>query len=162
MVSKKKKRSSPILRLNLRPKSQIQSSFPPKIRWSPKTKKKVFTDFETDCSAQLENPNVSRGAIFNFSLKIDLKTTKRCDFAYFTSQWGGSSPPPPLTTLLAGGTMTRGPMDFREPMGFRGLISFRGPSREPMGFRGPIEMTLRNQHVEDQRPFLFLEIISKS
>ena len=34
-----------------------------------------------------------------------------------------------------GGTMTPGPMDFRGPI------------------MGPIEMTLRNQHVEDQRPF---------
>ena len=31
----------------------------------------------------------------------------------------------------------------------------------PIGFRGPIEMTLRNQYVENRRPF-FLEITSKS
>ena len=37
---------------------------------------------------------------------------------------------------------------FRRPMGFRGA------SRGPMGFRGPIEMTLRNQLVEDRQPFL--------
>ena len=32
-----------------------------------------------------------------------------------------------------------------------GPIGFRGH----MGFRGPIEMTLRNQYVEDQRTFFF-------
>ena len=36
VVSKKKKRSSPNLRLIVRPKSEIQTFFPPKIRWSPK------------------------------------------------------------------------------------------------------------------------------
>ena len=35
-----KKRSSPELRLIFRPKSEIQTFFPPKIRWSPKKKKK--------------------------------------------------------------------------------------------------------------------------
>ena len=39
MVSKKKKRSSPKLRLIFRPKSEIQRFFPPKIRWSPKKKR---------------------------------------------------------------------------------------------------------------------------
>ena len=36
---KKKKRSSPKLRLIFRPKSEIQTFFPPKIRWSPKKKR---------------------------------------------------------------------------------------------------------------------------
>ena len=54
-----KKRSSPILRLIFRPKSGIRTFFPAKIRWSPKTKKKeVFTDFETDFSAEIGNSNV--------------------------------------------------------------------------------------------------------
>ena len=45
---KKKKRSSPKLTLIFRPKSEIQTFFPPKIRWSPKKiKKKVFTEIET-------------------------------------------------------------------------------------------------------------------
>ena len=78
---KKKKRSSPILRLNFRPKSQIQSFFSPKFRWEfsaeisnsklffaqiqvVSEKKKVFTDFETDCLAQLGNSNVWGGAVF--------------------------------------------------------------------------------------------------
>ena len=51
------------------------------------------------------------GAIFYFSQKIGLKSTKTCDFAYFTSQWGGlayfTSPPrPPLATLLEVGYNT--------------------------------------------------------
>ena len=37
---KKKKRSSPKLRLIFRPKSEIQTFFSPKFRWSPKKKKK--------------------------------------------------------------------------------------------------------------------------
>ena len=54
---KNKKRSSPKLRLIFRPKSGIQTFFPPKIRWSPKKqkkkKKKVFTEIETDFSAEI-------------------------------------------------------------------------------------------------------------
>ena len=50
MVSKKKKkkRSSPKFRLIFRPKSEIQTFFSPKIRWSPKKKKKkkVFTKIQ--------------------------------------------------------------------------------------------------------------------
>ena len=46
--------SSPKLRLIFRPKSEIQTFFSPKIRWSPKNKKKkkkVLTKIETDFSA---------------------------------------------------------------------------------------------------------------
>ena len=45
--------SSPKLRLIFRPKSEIQTFFSPKIRWSPKKKKKkkVLTKIETDFSA---------------------------------------------------------------------------------------------------------------
>ena len=39
-LQKKKKRSSPKLRLIFRPKSEIQTFFSPKFRWSPKKKKK--------------------------------------------------------------------------------------------------------------------------
>ena len=46
--------SSPKLRLIFRPKSEIQTFFPPKIRWSPKKKKKkVFTEVETDFSPEI-------------------------------------------------------------------------------------------------------------
>ena len=51
--NKNKKRSSPKLRLIFRPKSEIQTFFSPKFRWSPKKKKKkkkVFTKIETDFS----------------------------------------------------------------------------------------------------------------
>ena len=59
MVSKKKKkRSSPKLRVIFRPKSEIQTFFPPKIRWSPKKKKKVFTEIESDFSPEIGNSNV--------------------------------------------------------------------------------------------------------
>ena len=54
---KKKKRSSPKLRVIIRPKSEFQRFFPPKTRWSPKEKKKkkkkVFTEFESDFSAEI-------------------------------------------------------------------------------------------------------------
>ena len=42
--------SSLKLRLIFRSKSEIRTFFPPKIRWSPKTKKKVFAEIETDIS----------------------------------------------------------------------------------------------------------------
>ena len=49
--------SSPKLRVIFRPKSEIRTYFPPKIRWSPK-KKKVFTEIESDFSAEIGNSNV--------------------------------------------------------------------------------------------------------
>ena len=54
--------SSPKLRVIFRPKSEIQTFFSLKIRWSPKKKrkkkKKVFTEIETDFSAEIGNSNV--------------------------------------------------------------------------------------------------------
>ena len=46
--------SSPKLRVIFGPKSEIRTFFPPKIRWSPKKKKKskVFTEIESDFSAE--------------------------------------------------------------------------------------------------------------
>ena len=38
--------------------SEIQRFFPPKIRWSPKKKKKVFTEIESDFSAEIGNSKV--------------------------------------------------------------------------------------------------------
>ena len=43
---KKKKRSSPKLRLVFRPKSEIQTFFPPKIRCSPKKKKGLHRNWD--------------------------------------------------------------------------------------------------------------------
>ena len=51
--------SSPKLRVIFWPKSEIQTFFSPKIRWSPKKKKKkVLTKIETDFSAEIGNSNV--------------------------------------------------------------------------------------------------------
>ena len=46
--------SSPKLRVIFGPKSEIRTFFPPKIRWSPKQKKKkkVFTKIESDFLAE--------------------------------------------------------------------------------------------------------------
>ena len=44
-----------------------------------------------------------------------------------------------------GETMTLVPMEFRRPMGFEGLLDFKGP----------MEMTLTNQFVEHRRPFFW-------
>ena len=65
----KKKRSSPKLRLLFRPISQIQT-------------------FEGGCFRMV-------GAIFHFSQKIGLKSTKSMRFCILHEPMGGSSPPPP-------------------------------------------------------------------
>ena len=107
--SPKKKRSSLKLRVIFRPNFVIQRFFPPNIRWSPKKKRSspqlrlIFCPilqiqtFEGGCFRM--------GGLFSiFPKKSASKAQKTCDFAYFTSQWGGSSPPapppPPLATLL--------------------------------------------------------------
>ena len=88
---------------------------------SKKKKKKVFTEIETDFSVEIGNSNVFsaqnqvvskekkkkkseiqtfEGGLFSyggglfstFHKKLVSKAPKTCDFAYFTSQWGGSSP----------------------------------------------------------------------
>ena len=71
-------------------------------------KKKVFTEVVTDFSAKFGNSNVSGGlfscggAIFNFSHKISLKSTKNVRFCILHKPMGGPEPPPasPLATLL--------------------------------------------------------------
>ena len=101
----KKKRSSPILRLNFRPKSQIQSSFSPKIRWSQKKRSSpilrliVWPDskiqtFEGGCFP------MGVGAIFHFSQKIDLETTKKVRFCILHKPMGegGARAPPGYAT----------------------------------------------------------------
>ena len=76
----KKKRSSPKLRLIFRPKSQIHTLFQAVSRH-------VLHNFGTQ---------FLMGGLFSiFHQKSALKAPKTCDFAYFTSQWGGSSPPRP-------------------------------------------------------------------
>ena len=98
-LQKKKKRSSLKLRLTFRPKSDIQRFFPPKNRWSQK--KGLHWNWDWFFG---RNPNFVlkilrlifrlvlkiqtfkvglfsyRGAIFNFSQKIGLKSTKNVRF----------------------------------------------------------------------------------
>ena len=50
-ITSKIRMSSPKLRVIFRPKSEIQTFFSPKIRWSPKKKKKIFTEIEVSFSA---------------------------------------------------------------------------------------------------------------
>ena len=53
--------SSPKLRVIFWPKSEIQTFFSPKFRWSPKKKKKKkkkFTKIESEFSAEIGNSNV--------------------------------------------------------------------------------------------------------
>ena len=107
-LQKKKKRSSPKFRVIFRPKSEIQRFFPPKIRWSPKKKKKkglhqnwdwFFVQFRK--FRRLRGGCFRMGGLFSiFHRNSASKSQKTCDFAYFTSQWGLEPPPPPLATLL--------------------------------------------------------------
>ena len=103
------------LRRNFSESSEIQTFFQPKNRWSPK-KKKIFAEIETDfpakignsnafsgrfttCTSQLRHPISFGGAVFNFSPKIGLKSTKNVRFCILHKPMGGSSPPrPPLAT----------------------------------------------------------------
>ena len=96
---KKKKRSSSKFRVIFRPK--IQRFFAPKIRWSPKKKKKkVFAKIQSDISSNSQIQTFEGGLFSIFHIKSASKAQKKCDFAYFTSQWGARAPPPPLATLL--------------------------------------------------------------
>ena len=107
--SPKKKRSSPKLRVIFRPKSEVQRFFPPKIKWSPNKKKrsspKLRVIFRPISQIQTFQGGgcFPMGGLFSiFHKKSASKAPKTCDFAYFTSQWGGArAPPPPLATLLS-------------------------------------------------------------
>ena len=100
-VVSKKKRSSPNFRLIFRPQSEIQRFFPPKIRWSPNNKKRSSPNFRLIFRPKSEIQTFAGGLFSDVGLfsifhkKSASKPPKRCDFAYFTSQWGGSSPPHP-------------------------------------------------------------------
>ena len=100
VVSKKKKRS--ILRLIFWPKSQIQRFFfRPKSGGLQKKKKKGSSPILRLVVRYNSEFQTSEGGLFSyggglfliFHQKSTSKPPKRCDFAYFTSQWGGSSPP---------------------------------------------------------------------
>ena len=104
MVSKKKKKkSSPKLRVIFRPKSEIQRFFLPKIRWSQKKKRSspisrlIFRPISQTQS--FEGGLFSNGgAIFHFSQKIGLKSTKNMRFCILHKPMEGLEPP--LATLL--------------------------------------------------------------
>ena len=138
---KKKKKSSPKFRVIFRPKSKIQTFFPPKIRWSPKKKKGLrqnsewffgrnpkFKRFFRPKLGDLQKKKRSSpkiraiflpisqvqtyeggwfrmgGAIFHFSQKIGLKSTKNMRLYILHKPMGGARapppPPPPLATPL--------------------------------------------------------------
>ena len=108
---KKKKRSSAKFRVIFRPKSKIQTFFPPKIMGSPKKKKKKGLRqisrrffFQNFASSNVSGGALFAwgGAIFNFSQKIGLKSTKNMRFCILNKPMGGARAPPapPLATLL--------------------------------------------------------------
>ena len=88
--------SSPKLRVIFRPKSEIQTFFSPKIRWSPKKKKKkVFTKIETDFSAEFVTfrsvgGDASRNGAELFKIRADF-SAKIVTFRLV----GGMHPPVP-------------------------------------------------------------------
>ena len=103
----KKKRSSPKLSLIFRPKSNIQTIFQPKNKWSPKKKtnmslifrpkSKIQTLFHTESRHLLHNFGTQfplGGAVFNFSPKIDLKSNKNVRFCILHKPMGGGLEPP--------------------------------------------------------------------
>ena len=91
--------SSPKLRVIFRPKSEIQAFFSPKIRWSPKKKKKkVFTKIGSDFSAgfvrfRLVGGDASLTGAELFEIEADF-SAKIVTFRLV----GGMHPPPKSAT----------------------------------------------------------------
>ena len=77
--------------------TEIEANFSAKIGYS-----NVFAGRITTCTLQLWHPISYGGAVFNFSPKNGLKSTKNEQFCILHKAMGGSSlrRPPPLTTLL--------------------------------------------------------------
>ena len=113
-VVSKKKRSLPKLSLIFRPKSEIQTIFLLKNRWSPKNKKQkssspklslifrpkleIQTLFHTESRHLLHNFGTQfslGGAVFIFSPKIGLKSNKNVRFCILHKPMGGLELPPP-------------------------------------------------------------------
>ena len=98
--------SSPKLRVIFRPKTEIQTFFSPKIRWSPKKKKKkVFTKIESDFSAgfvtfRSVGGDASQNGAELFKIEADF-SAKIVTFRLV----GGMHPPiPPLNPPLRTGS----------------------------------------------------------
>ena len=96
LQKKKKKRSSPRLRVIFRPKSEIQTFFSPKFRWSPKKKKKkVFTKIKTDFS--LDSLRLGRWGGMHPEMEPNY-SKQRLIFrpkSLLLGWWGGMHPPHP-------------------------------------------------------------------
>ena len=92
---KKKKRSSPKFRVIFRPKSEIQRFFPPKISWSPKTKKtkkkkkRSSPKFRVIFLPSFASSNVWGGALFVWGGY----------FPFFTENRAPPAPPPGYATV---------------------------------------------------------------
>ena len=100
---KKKKRSSPKLRVIFRPNSEIQTFFSPKFRWSPKKKKKkVFTKIETDFSPDsLRLGRWGGDASRNGAELFEIESDFSAKIVTFRLVGGGMHPPhPPLNPPL--------------------------------------------------------------
>ena len=108
-LQKKKKRSSPKLSLIFRPKSEVQTIFQPKNKWSPKQKKRstpklslifrpkseIQTLFHTESRHLHHNFGTQfplGGTVFNFSPKIGLKSNENVRFCilHWARYWFGS------------------------------------------------------------------------
>ena len=96
--------SSPKLRVIFGPKSEIRTFFPPKIRWSPKKKKKkVFTEIETDFAAEIGNSNVFSDLNQVVSKKKKKKKEKKKVFTEIESDFSAET----VSFKLVGGDASR-------------------------------------------------------
>ena len=90
--------SSPKLRVIFRPKSEIQTFFSPKIRWSPKKKKKKggFTEVESDFSAEIVRFRlVGRDASRNGAELFEMEADFSAEIVTFRLVGGCIHHPPP-------------------------------------------------------------------
>ena len=106
---KKKKKVFAKIQSDFSAETEIQRFFPPKIRLSPKKKKKKKKGLRQNFSPKFRKFKRLRGgsfrmggAIFHFSQKIGLKSTKYMRFCILHKPMGGARAPPapPLATLL--------------------------------------------------------------
>ena len=88
------------LRRNFSESSEIQRFFRPKIRWSPKKRSspKLRLIFRLNSEIHTFEGGLfsyGGGAIFNFSQKIGLRSTKNVRFCILHKPMGGTRAPPP-------------------------------------------------------------------